>query len=46
MSFDQASPLQSRSFWQHAYGEYSPNSPLAENLKADVAIVGGGASPA
>lgn len=42
MSFDQASPLQSRSFWQHAYGEYSPNSPLAENLKADVAIVGGG----
>ncbi|WP_322085238.1 FAD-binding oxidoreductase [Burkholderia sp. BCC1999] len=42
MAFDQASLLQSRSFWQHAYGEYAPNPPLTEDLKVDVAIVGGG----
>ncbi|MDH4561802.1 FAD-binding oxidoreductase [Pseudomonas sp. BN411] len=37
-----ASPSDDKSFWQHDYGHYSPNSPLTENLKVDVAIIGGG----
>ncbi|NTX46652.1 FAD-binding oxidoreductase [Burkholderia cepacia] len=42
MSPDQESLLQNRSFWQYAYGAYLPNPPLTEDLKVDVAIVGGG----
>ncbi|MFX1764187.1 FAD-binding oxidoreductase [Paraburkholderia sp. A1RI-2L] len=42
MSIDQTSLIESKSFWQHAYGAYSPNPPLMEDLKVDVAIVGGG----
>ncbi|VWM13982.1 NAD(P)/FAD-dependent oxidoreductase [Burkholderia lata] len=42
MALDQTSLLQARSFWQHAYGEYSPNPSLSGDLKVDVAIIGGG----
>ncbi|MCL4367647.1 MAG: FAD-binding oxidoreductase [Actinobacteria bacterium] len=31
-----------RSFWLKHYGAYSPNAPLEGELKADVAIIGGG----
>ena len=31
-----------RSFWQHAYGAYSPDAPLSEDLRVDVAVIGGG----
>lgn len=34
--------LDSMSFWQHDYGHYSPNPSLKEDLKVDVAIIGGG----
>lgn len=34
--------LGSKSFWQHDYGDYSPNPALCENLKVDVAIIGAG----
>lgn len=32
----------SQSFWQHDFGPYSPNPALKENLKVDVAVIGGG----
>ncbi|MFJ4373932.1 NAD(P)/FAD-dependent oxidoreductase [Pseudomonas japonica] len=31
-----------RSFWQHDYGVYVPNTRLTEDLKVDVAVIGGG----
>ncbi|QXI40306.1 NAD(P)/FAD-dependent oxidoreductase [Pseudomonas xantholysinigenes] len=31
-----------RSFWQHDYGTYLANSRLAEDLKVDLAVIGGG----
>lgn len=31
-----------RSFWQHDYGAYAPNTRLTEDLKVDVAVIGGG----
>ncbi|MBN1147153.1 MAG: FAD-dependent oxidoreductase [Anaerolineales bacterium] len=31
-----------KSFWLDAYGAYTPNPPLAGDLKVDVAIIGGG----
>ncbi|UXY50621.1 NAD(P)/FAD-dependent oxidoreductase [Pseudomonas tohonis] len=34
--------LESQSFWQHDYGHYAPNPALHEDLKVDVAIIGGG----
>ncbi|MCA7991074.1 FAD-binding oxidoreductase [Burkholderia cepacia] len=42
MAVDQTPLLQARSFWQQAYGEYSPNPALIGDLKVDVAIIGGG----
>lgn len=30
------------SFWQHEWGQYTPNPPLNGSLTADVAIIGGG----
>ncbi|WP_236198785.1 NAD(P)/FAD-dependent oxidoreductase [Pseudomonas pseudonitroreducens] len=32
----------SKSFWQHDFGPYAPNPALKENLKVDVAVIGGG----
>lgn len=34
--------LDNQSFWQHDYGHYTPNLALREDLKVDVAIIGGG----
>lgn len=31
-----------RSFWQHTYGDYSPDAPLSEDLRVDLAVIGGG----
>ncbi|MDZ4298164.1 MAG: FAD-binding oxidoreductase [Moraxellaceae bacterium] len=42
MANNKDSLLKSTSFWQHDYGHYTPNLSLVENLKADVAIIGGG----
>lgn len=40
---DDANPsFASQSFWLHDYGHYSPNPCLAEQLNADVVIIGGG----
>jgi len=42
MTIDSTPATDSRSFWQHDFGHYSPNPALKENLKVDVAVIGGG----
>ncbi|MFU2512840.1 NAD(P)/FAD-dependent oxidoreductase [Pseudomonas aeruginosa] len=42
MTINSSPATDSKSFWQHDIGHYSPNPALKENLKVDVAIIGGG----
>ena len=42
MALDALSMYEETSFWARDYGPYTPNPPLAESIRADVAIVGGG----
>lgn len=42
MTVDALTMYEDKSFWARDYGPYTPNSPLEESIKVDVAIVGGG----
>ncbi len=42
MTVDALTMNEDTSFWARDYGPYSPNRPLQESIKVDVAIVGGG----
>jgi len=42
MAVDALTLYENNSFWARSYGSYTPNPPLQESTKVDVAIVGGG----
>jgi hypothetical protein len=42
MTIDALTKYEETSFWARDYGPYSPNPSLAESIKADVVLVGGG----
>lgn len=42
MALDSSSQYEETSFWAHSYGEYRPSPPLVGEVRADVAVIGGG----
>ncbi len=42
MTVDALTKYEETSFWAREYGPYSPNPSLAESIRADVVVVGGG----
>lgn len=41
MTVDALTMYEDKSFWARDYGPYTPNSPLEESIKVDVAVGGG-----
>lgn len=42
MTLDASTKYEETSFWAREYGPYTPEPPLAESIRVDVAVVGGG----